>query len=59
EYSARYLNLPRKILQKDYFFEKCEELHQTKFRSARNRTSNLFDPGRPEESKGFNVKLFS
>ncbi|PVV04067.1 hypothetical protein BB560_001447, partial [Smittium megazygosporum] len=35
------------------------ELQQTKSVAARNRTSDLPDSGRPDEPKGYNVKLFS
>ncbi|PVU84489.1 hypothetical protein BB560_007348 [Smittium megazygosporum] len=37
----------------------CRELQQTKSVAARNRTSDLPDSGRPDEPKGYNVKLFS
>ncbi|PVU86402.1 hypothetical protein BB560_006736, partial [Smittium megazygosporum] len=38
--------------------EKVLELQQTKSVAARNRTSDLPDSGRPDEPKGYNVKLF-
>ncbi|PVV03519.1 hypothetical protein BB560_001995 [Smittium megazygosporum] len=65
--SGRYSSKPndedweafnRKILELS-LIPVCQELQQTKSVAARNQTSDLPDSGRPDEPKGYNVKLFS